>query len=192
MRGQLDAARDATRAAEVRLYLLQWPRPDISQKRADDIQPQIEAATAAIRAEKEAAEAQVQARTEEITKLNTQIEQITAESQNRLRIGINHQRRNKDLMAEKEENAQTLAANTAEIDRLNASITSTTKEMDETKSKVTELEKQLADAERGSGLKDATVSRLQSELAQVRSGASASAGDAATIVSLRSSRGLCC
>ncbi|ORX37030.1 hypothetical protein BD324DRAFT_650644 [Kockovaella imperatae] len=173
LRSQLDAAKEATAAAE---------------KRADDIQPRIDAATAFVRAEKSAAEAQVQALTSEIATLKEELEKVKAESEKRMRIGLSHQRRANDMMAEKKRNEEALSSKDTEIAELTEKVGAATKELDEVKGKVAEAEKKLVDVERGSTLKDATVSRLQSELAKAQSGASVASGDSSTITALRTEK----
>ena len=56
-------------------------------------------------------------------------------------------------------------------------------ELVEVKNKVGEAERKLADSERGSQLKDSTVSRLESELSQARVATGNTSGDSAALVS---------
>ena len=76
------------------------------------------------------------------------------------------------MVAELAKSQEVVTEKDKEIAEITAKIESVNKEIDETKIKVVELEKKLADSERGSQLKDATVTRLQSELIKAQSGQS--------------------
>lgn len=130
-----------------------------------------------MRAEKAAAESLAEARRLEIETKTKQLETTTAESETRKRIGLNHQRRSNEARAEIEKKDN-------EIKELSAKMQTVEKEIADAKAKITELEKKLSDAEAGSQRKDATVSRLQADLAAANaksSGGQAKADDQALV-----------
>ena len=153
-----------------------------------DFDARVETATANVRAEKEAADALAQGRSTEIATLQAEIAKISNESENRKRIGLNYQRRTNELIAEKKTADESITAKDKEIAEINERTEAINKEIEQTKTQIAELEKKLADSERGSQLKDATVTRLQSEMAKAQSAVAPAAPqvDSAALVSLSS------
>ncbi|WOO78025.1 Nucleoprotein TPR [Vanrija pseudolonga] len=157
LRNQADEAREAVRAAERRL---------------EETDQRIQAETATITAAKEAAEKIVAEKDQEITGLKEQADK-------NLKIGLNWQRRAKELQ---ERNA-TVDAKEAEITKLKAELT-------EAQAKVAELEKKVSDAEQASSQKDTTVQGLQAELAKAKEApaSAAPAADPAELTALQAER----
>lgn len=133
----------------------------------------MEAATASVRAEKDAADSFASSRSTELTTLNSELEKVRAESENRYRIGINWRQRATKLQETQTttstEHTETMVMKDKEIEEVNAKIAGLDTEIEEAKGKIGELEKKLADSERGNQLKEGTVQRLQSELTAARS-----------------------
>lgn len=125
-----------------------------------------------MRAEKDAAESLAASRIDEIATLKTDLEKVKAESDNRFRIGSNWRQRATALQQAQASTAtqhsDMIAAKDKELEELRGRIAGLTQEIEEAKGKISEVERSLADSERGSQLKDGTVQRLQSELKVVR------------------------
>nr|XP_031858524.1 uncharacterized protein CI109_006047 [Kwoniella shandongensis]KAA5525596.1 hypothetical protein CI109_006047 [Kwoniella shandongensis] len=175
LRTQIDQAREETRSAE---------------KKVEDFDSRLAAATTSVRAEKEAAEALAKTRAEEITSLTAEIERLKQESDSRYRIGINWKRRADALTESQTTTQQThgaaIAEKDKEIEEINKKIGDLNTELESTKTKLTE-------AERVSELKENTVQRLQSELnkAQTTAGqasASPAQPDAAALTALQAEK----
>ena len=126
-----------------------------------------------MRSEKEAAEALAASRATEIATLQTELDQTKAESERRYRIGIGHQRRFNEVKAESVALTTTVAELRTEIANKDAEIATAKSQLEEEQSKLADLQKKLTESEAGSQKKDATVSRLQSELATAKQSASA-------------------
>ncbi len=156
---------------------------DLQQKRAADLDARVEAATASVRAEKDAAESIASSRSAEITSLTAELEKVRSESETRYRIGINWRQRATKLQESQttvaSEHTEAIAAKDKEIEEVNGKIAGLTKEIEETKAKIGDLEKKLADSERAGQLKEGTVKRLQSELTAAKNHATSNAGDVA-------------
>lgn len=154
LRSQVDQAREATRAAE---------------QKASEADARIASETASIRSEKEAAEAQVTAKATEIETLQSQLADAK-------RIGLNWQRRSRDLqtqLTEASSNSSTaVQEKEKEVEALKA-------ELETAKSKITELEGKISAAEQASSLKDGTITRLQGELEAAKASQGAEASTAA-------------
>ena len=143
LRTQIEQAREATRAAEVQIA---------------NFDARLAAATTAVRAEKEAAEA-------ELSTLKTEHEKVKQESENRYRIGINWKRRTDTLTEERKGLQAEMDSKDKEIAEIKEKIASLNTELESTKAKLAETEKKSGDAQRANELKDGTVQRLQTELA---------------------------
>ncbi|KAK8864149.1 hypothetical protein IAR55_001395 [Kwoniella newhampshirensis] len=174
LRGQIDQAREATRAAE---------------KRVEDFDGRLASATTSVRAEKEAVEALAKTRAEEISTLTTEIERLKQESENRYRIGINWKRRADALTESQTSTQQSHATAVADKDKeiadINKKIGDLSSELEIARSKLTE-------AERVSALKENTVQRLQSELSKAQTAGQAAAppaqSDNAALIALQSEK----
>lgn len=113
----------------------------------------------------------------ELTTLKADMDKAAVESRKRLEIGLKHQNRAKDLGAAIAEKDRAIAEKEAKIQ-------ATEKEIADAKSKVVDLEKKVGEIEKGSAHKDATVSRLTSELATAKkSNGTASGSEVAAEVS---------
>jgi len=113
----------------------------------------------------------------ELTTLKADMDKAAVESRKRLEIGLKHQNRAKDLGAAIAEKDRAIAEKEAKIQ-------ATEKEIADAKSKIADLEKKVGEIEKGSAHKDATVSRLTSELATAKkSNGTASDSEAAAEVS---------
>ncbi|WRT66753.1 uncharacterized protein IL334_003716 [Kwoniella shivajii] len=167
LRGQIEQARSATQAAEAKVA---------------DFDSRLEAATSAVRAEKQASDALADTRSEEIKTLQGEVEKLKSESDSRYRIGINWKRR-ADALTESQTNTtqshtEAIAAKDKEIQDVNEKIEGLNKEIEGHKVKITDIEKKLVESERVNALKENTVQRLQSELNKAQSGAAVpAAGD---------------
>ncbi|WVF69077.1 hypothetical protein IAT40_003851 [Kwoniella sp. CBS 6097] len=168
LRSQIEQAREATRTAE---------------KKVSDFDARLASATTSVRAEKEAADALANTRSEEIKTLQAEVERLKAESDSRYRIGINWKRRADTLTEAQTATTQThteaIAAKDKEIEEVKQNIENLNKEIEAHKTKIIEAEKKLAESERTAALKENTVQRLQSELNKAQSGTGAAPAPAA-------------
>ncbi|ORY31757.1 hypothetical protein BCR39DRAFT_525256 [Naematelia encephala] len=180
LRTQIEEARAATRAAE---------------QRAEDFDKRLAAATEAVRAEKDAAEALAASRATEITNLQTEVQTANKSAENFKSIGLNWKKRTDTLHIEKATWSTTLASKDQEIASLNQKVENLTKELEGVKQSLSEAEEKLQTAKRADDLKEATVSRLQSELAAAKkvpasatAPATTSPSDEGALASLRAER----
>jgi nucleoprotein TPR len=141
------------------------------QKRASEIDSRVEAATTSLRGEKEAANSLANTRQSQIEKLTSDLEAARKDVETKHSIGMRWKGRGDALIAEAKTRTETLAARDQTITELNEKVDNLTKELEDTKAKITELEKKVADTERGNHAKDMTVQRLQSELSKAQGGA---------------------
>lgn len=154
LRSQVDQAREATRVAE---------------QKASEANARIASETASIRSEKEAAEAQVSAKATEIETLQSQLADAK-------RIGLNWQRRSRDLQTQLTEASSNSSTAVQEKEK---EVESLKAELETAKSKITELEGKISAAEQASALKDGTITRLQGELEAAKASQGAEASTAA-------------
>ena len=155
------------------------------QERAQNLRSGVEAATASIRAEKDAAESLAASTSEQVTSLNSELAQVRDQSADRLRIGTNWRQRAKDLekiqTSNDTDHTERIASKDKELGEVMANITGLRKELEDANVKIAESERKLADSERGSQLKEGTVQRLQSELTSANTRATASTSSAAPL-----------
>ena len=155
------------------------------QKRAQDLESSVEASTASIRAEKDAAESLAASRSEKVTLLTSELAQVRDQSADRLRIGTNWRQRSDDLkkaqMSLDADHAERIASKDKELGEVTAKITELRKEFEDSNTKIADLGRKLADSERGSQLKEGTVQRLQSELTSAKTRLAVSTSSAAPI-----------
>lgn len=141
----------------------------------------MEAATASVRAEKEASEALSTARQQEVEKLSKQ-------SEDRFRIGLNWKKR-ADQLAEEKSALQKQSQEDTEVkdkvmQELNAKADGLTAELTSIKEKVEETERKLTEAEEKVRARDATIQGLQAETSTSKS--SASTSESSVLVSAES------
>ncbi|KAL7420443.1 Protein mlp1 [Cryptotrichosporon argae] len=150
LRQQVDHAREATRAAERRLA---------------DFDARLASETAAIRSEKEAAETLATTRATEIASLTEEVAKAKAEAEKVKQIGINWQKRARELGTQLEGEKAAREAASKESTDGQGEVERLKKEIDELRAKLEEANKKVEEAKRASELKDGTISRLQVEAA---------------------------
>ncbi|KAE8542037.1 hypothetical protein D1P53_001516 [Cryptococcus gattii VGV] len=143
LREQIEQARAATREAE---------------KKSQNFESRLEAATTSLRAEKEVASALATTRAEELAKLQADYEKSKTDSESRLRIGLNWKRRVDTL------NEQ--IGNTAKA-HLEA-ISAREKKVEEAEKKVKAAEEEVQTLKKKVEETEGTVQRLQTELANTQ------------------------
>jgi len=144
-----------------------------SQKRTADVEARLASATEPLITAKNEAEALAAIRQTELTALRADMDKAAVESRKRLEIGLKHQNRAKDLGAAIAEKDRAIAEKEAKIQ-------ATEKEIADAKTKITELEMKISEIEKGSAHKDATVSRLTSELATAKKSSGTEQGSEAS------------
>lgn len=143
LREQIEQARAATRGAE---------------KKSQDFESRLEAATTSLRAEKEVASALATTRAEELAKVQADYEKAKTDSENRLRIGLNWKRRVDTL---NEQIGNTAKAHLEAISEREKKVEEVEKKMKAAEGEVQTLKKKVEETE-------GTVQRLQTELANTQ------------------------
>lgn len=143
LREQIEQARAATREAE---------------KKSQDFESRLEAATTSLRAEKEVASALATTRAEELAKLQADYEKAKTDSENRLRIGLNWKRRVDTL---NEQIGNTAKAHLEAISEREKKVEEAEKKVKAAEEEVQTLKKKVEETE-------GTVQRLQTELANTQ------------------------
>ncbi|KAL0240713.1 hypothetical protein I308_106513 [Cryptococcus tetragattii IND107] len=143
LREQIEQARAATREAE---------------KKSQDFESRLEAATTSLRAEKEVASALATTRAEELAKLQADYEKAKTDSENRLRIGLNWKRRVDTL---NEQIGNTAKAHLEAISEREKKVEEAEKKVKAAEEEVQTLKKKVEETE-------GTAQRLQTELANTQ------------------------
>lgn len=143
LREQIEQARDATREAE---------------KKSQDFESRLEAATTSLRAEKEVASALAATRAEELAKVQADYEKAKTDSENRLRIGLNWKRRVDTL---NEQIGNTAKAHLEAISEREKKVEEAEKKVKAAEEEVQTLKKKVEETE-------GTMQRLQIELANTQ------------------------
>lgn len=148
LREQADQAREATKSAELKV---------------SEADARIATETASIRSELDAAKALAESKTAEIATLKEQVESAK-------RIGLNWQRRSRELQTEVQNAAKTtqeaVAAKEADVATLKT-------QLEEAQTKLTEVEKKVSETERDVQTKASTIEKLQAEVSKAQTAAAA-------------------
>ena len=180
------------------------------QKRTEDFDARLASATTDIQAEKDASEALAKTKTDELTaeleamkkqsddrfrigsnwrrraaELETKVKEnenqladLTAKSEQSGTVSTDLASTSKEL----EDARMEVLDRQTELEGVKKRIEDLDKELSETKTKLTEAERKLSESEKGSHVKDMTVSRLQAEMAKAQTHPSTLPLDASVLV----------
>lgn len=113
------------------------------------------------------------------------MEDVKAESERRLRVGLKYQTRAREIEGEKAKVEESLAAKDTESKDLQTKVDGIAKELKETKVKLSEAEKKVTEAEKNSQESSSTIARLQGEIrTQSQATATTTSSDSTDLVSM--------